>query len=74
MFGCYLDIIYNIDRKLVSYEVINKFHDNVSDKKYVFLKEEMKYGKSGWEMEYEQKWNVDLYLDIGAIEHGVRGL
>lgn len=72
--GCYLDIIFNIDRQLVSYEVIKNFHDNISDKKGIFLKEEMKYGKSGWETKYEKKWNVDLYLDIGAIEHGVRGL
>ncbi len=72
--GCYLDIIHNIDRQLIPYEAIKKFHDNSSDKKYVFLREEMKYGKSGWETKYEKKWNVDLYLDIGAIEHGVRGL
>jgi len=72
--GCYLHIINDINKQLVSHEVIQKFHENVSDKKYVFLKNEMRYGKSGWEKKYEEKWNVDLYLDIGSIEHGARGV
>lgn len=72
--GCYLNILNDINKQLVPYEVIKKFHENISDKKYIFLKEEMKYGKTGWEKKYEKNWNLDLYLDIGAIEHGVRGI
>jgi hypothetical protein len=72
--GCYLHILNDINKQLVPYKVIKKFHDNLSDKKHVFLKNEMRYGKSGWEKKYEEKWNVDLYLDVGAIEHGVRGV
>ncbi len=71
--GCYLDIINDI-KQIVPEIVIKKFHNHISDKKPVFLKDEKKYGKSGWEKKYEQKWNVDLYLDIGAIQHGVRAL
>lgn len=72
--GCYLHILNDVNKQLVPYEVIRKFHENISDKKHVFLKNEMRYGKSGWEKKYEEKWNVDLYLDIGAIEHGARGV
>ena len=72
--GCYLDIINDINKRIIPDKVIKKFHKNISNKKYVFLKDEMKYGKSGWEKKYEKKWNVDLYIDIGAIEHGVRSL
>ena len=72
--GCYLNILNNINKQLVLYEIIRKFHEHISNKKYVFLKDEMRYGKSGWEKKYEKKWNVDLYLDIGAIKHGARGV
>ncbi|MFA5102682.1 MAG: hypothetical protein WC525_05970 [Candidatus Thermoplasmatota archaeon] len=72
--GCYLNILGDINKKLVPNEIIKKFHENISQKKYIFLKQEMKYGKSGWEQKYEKIWNVDLYLDIGAIEHGARGI
>jgi len=37
-----------------------------------FLEGEKRYGKAGWERPSEEKWGVDLYLDIGAIRHGVR--
>jgi hypothetical protein len=70
--GCYLDIINDINEQIIPNKVIEKFHENISDKKYEFLKEEKGYKKSGWEEKYEKKWNVELYLDIGAIEHGVR--
>lgn len=72
--GCYLDIINDVKKGSVPDEIIKKFHKNISNRKYIFLKDEVKYGKSGWEEKYEKKWNVDLYLDIGAIEHGVRAL
>jgi CTP-dependent riboflavin kinase len=72
--GCYLNILSDINKKLVPHEILKKFHDNISNKKYIFLKDEMRYGKSVWEKKYEEKWNVDLYLDIGAVEHGVRGI
>ena len=72
--GCYLNILNNINKKLVPDEINRKFHEYISNKKIVFLKNEMRYGKSGWEQKYEKKWNVNLYLDIGAIEHGARGV
>lgn len=72
--GCYLDIINDIRGGIIPKDIIQKFLLNISNKKTIFLKEEMKYGKSGWEDKYEEKWNIDLYLDIGAIQHGVRSL
>jgi len=72
--GCYLDIINDIKRGIVPNEIVKNFHKKISKRKYVFLKDEMNYGKSGWEEKYTKKWNVDLYLDIGAIKHGVRAL
>jgi hypothetical protein len=54
--------------------MIEKFSNKISEKTVVFLKDEKRYGKSGWEKKYEKKWNIDLYLDIGAIEHGVRSI
>jgi len=71
--GCYLDIINDIKRIIPS-KIIEKFSNNISNKTVVFLKDEKRFGKSGWEKKYEKKWNVDLYLDIGAIEHGVRSI
>lgn len=72
--GCYFDIINDVKRGIVPNDIIKKFHKNISNRKYIFLKDEVKYGKSGWEEKYEKKWNVDIYLDIGSIEHGVRAL
>lgn len=72
--GCYLDLINNINNRLIPNEVIEKFYKNITNKKATFLKQEKKYGKTGWENKYEEKWNVNLYLDLGAIKHGVRGI
>jgi len=74
LIGCYLDIINDINDQLIPKGIIKKFYNSITDKKIVFLKDEKQYGKSGWEQKYENKWNVDLYLEIGAIEHGVRGV
>jgi DNA-binding HxlR family transcriptional regulator len=71
--GCYLEILNDI-KKIVGSEVIMKFQQNVSKRKVVFLKGEKRYGKGGWEGKYEKKWNVDLYIDIGAIKHGLRSV
>ena len=71
--GCYLDIINGI-RKLVKHGIVERFASKCSEKKRIFQKEEKRYGKNGWEGKYETRWNVDLYLDIGAIRHGVRGV
>ncbi|MFO7991071.1 MAG: hypothetical protein R6U61_02110 [Thermoplasmata archaeon] len=70
--GCYLDILGDIG-VTIDPEEISMFEENVKDRKMIFLEEEKKYGKNDWEKKYEKKWNVDLYLDIGAIRHGVRG-
>ena len=72
--GCYLDIINDINDQLIPNEVIENFYQNITNKKAIFLKQDKKYGKTGWENKYEEKWNVDLYLDLGAIKHGVRGV
>ncbi len=72
--GCYLDILYNIDKRLVPSATINKFLREKTKKRRIFLSQDKKYGKSGWEAPYEDRWNVDLYLEFGGIEHGVRGL
>lgn len=69
--GCYLDILSDTGVTPDKAE-IEEIRKNLSKRKSVFLREERKYGKSGWEGRYEGKWNVDLYLDIGAIRHGVR--
>ncbi|MBN1389843.1 MAG: hypothetical protein JXA22_04270 [Candidatus Thermoplasmatota archaeon] len=71
--GCYLDILKDIDQEIVSDEIIEKFFGlSQMEKKRTFLKQERSYGKSGWERKYEKKWNIDLYLDLDAIRHGVR--
>jgi len=74
LIGCYLEIINDINDQLIPKGIIKKFHDNITYEKIIFLKDEKQYEKSGWEQKYEKKWNVNLYLDIGAIEHGVRGV
>jgi hypothetical protein len=71
--GCYLDIVNSI-KKMIDLNVINEFKKNVKNQKATFLKAEVRYGKGGWEDKYEKKWNVDIFLDIGAIRHGVRAV
>ena len=72
--GCYLHIIYDLSPGLVDKKTIEMFSRHVTKKTTIFLKQLKKYGKQGWEKPYEKQWNVDLYLDIGAIRHGVRAL
>ncbi len=72
--GCYLNIIHDISSSLVDKKTIEMFFRQVNKKTAIFLKQLKKYGKQGWEKPYEKKWNVDLYLDLGAIRHGVRAL
>jgi hypothetical protein len=71
--GCYLDILNGI-QGMVDPEVIGDFEARRSGKRLRFLPGESAYGKGGWEGEYEEKWNLDLYLDLGAIRHGVRSI
>jgi hypothetical protein len=71
--GCYLDILNSI-KKFVNLNIINNYKNNISKHKKKFIKGEERYGKEGWVKKYERKWNVDLYLDIGAIRHGVRAV
>ena len=72
--GCYLDILHSIEINIVSLDSIEIFYKNQSRKKKVFLNQEKRYGKSGHEKPFEEKWNIDLYIDIDAIRHGVRSL
>lgn len=71
--GCYIDVLNSI-KKIVEPDVINAFERNISKHKRAFLSQEKRYGKAEWEDKYEKKWNVDIYLDIGAIRHGVRSV
>lgn len=71
--GCYLDILNSI-KKFVDLNIINNYRNNISKHKKKFLKAEERYGKEKWVRKYERKWNVDLFLDIGAIRHGVRAV
>lgn len=71
--GCYLDILNSI-KKFVDINIINNYRKNISKHKKKFIKGDEKYGKEGWVKKYERKWNIDLYLDIGAIRHGVRAV
>jgi hypothetical protein len=71
--GCYLDILNGI-KKFVDAEIIENFRNNISKHKTKFLESEKRFGKEEWVENYEIKWNVDLYLDIGAIRHGVRAV
>lgn len=71
--GCYLNILNDIDEEIVSDEIIEKYLGlSDGEKKKTFLKQERSFGKNGWEGEYEKKWNIDLFLDLDAIRHGVR--
>jgi len=72
--GCYLDILNSIDDKLAPSSIVNKFLKYKPKYKKAFLSQEKEFGKHGWENPFENRWNLDLYLDLGAIKHGVRSL
>ena len=71
--GCYLDILNSI-RQFVPPQIISMFEKKKIRRKRFFLKEESDYGKDGWEDFYEKKWNLNIFLDLGAIRHGVRAI
>ena len=71
--GCYLDILNN-EKPMVSADVIVSFEKYRTKRKRPFFKPDRRYGKEGWEGPYERRWNVDLFIDIGAIQHTVRSL
>ena len=68
--GCYLEILGDLGIT-VEARVIKAYLDKLDDRVIMFLKDDSAYGKSGWEAPYEDRWRVDLYLDLGAIRHGV---
>jgi DNA-binding transcriptional regulator YhcF (GntR family) len=73
--GCYLDILSDLDAGLVAKREAEAFLPFISHgDPPAFLESEREFGKEGWEKPYEGKWNVDLYLDLGAIEHGIRAV
>jgi hypothetical protein len=72
--GGYLQIIHDLSPSLVDTQTIDLFYQQVQEKTMVFLKQMKKYGKQGWEKPYETKWNLDIYLDLDAIKHGVRAI
>lgn len=72
--GCYLDVLSSIDEQMVPSSIIERFLKYKPKYKKTFLPQEKEYGKQGWEAPFEEQWNLDLYLDLGAIKHGVRSL
>ena len=72
--GCYLDVLHSVDEQIVPPSTIERFLEHKPKDKKTFLSQEKEYGKQGWEAPFEERWNVDLYLDLGAIKHGVRSL
>lgn len=72
--GCYLNIIHSLAFQLVSKKTVDQFYqEKKEDKKKIWLKSEKPYGKEEWSKPYEKKWNLDIYIDIGAIRHTLRG-
>jgi len=68
--GCYLDIVRDLGVN-VEEDVIDAYFDQRDERVVTFLETESAFGKSGWEGPYEDRWGVNLYLDRGAIRHGV---
>jgi hypothetical protein len=69
-----LDLLSDLNPDLVAKSDAERFLPFISSgDPPVFLESEKEFGKEGWEKPYENRWNVDLYLDLGAIEHGIRG-
>jgi hypothetical protein len=68
--GCYLDIVRGLGLT-VDEAVIDAYLERTDDRVVAFLETERAFGKSGWEGPYEDRWGVDIYLDRGAIRHGV---
>ncbi len=71
--GCYFDILNSLD-DIVSTHIVDKYLEYEPKNEKTFLSQEKRYGKQGWEEPFEERWNVDLYLDIDEISHGVRSL
>ncbi len=71
--GCYFDVLNSID-DIIPTPIVKKYLEYEPKKKKTFLSQEKRYGKQGWEDPFEERWNVDLYLDIDVISHGVRSL
>ena len=72
--GCYLDIIHGLNTKLISQNIIDQFYRaKKNTKTKIWLKSEKQYGKEKWSCSYEKKWNLDIYVDIGAIQHTLEG-
>jgi DNA-binding MarR family transcriptional regulator len=68
--GCYLELVRDIGVTLDE-GVVEMYLDRREDRVATFLESERAFGKSGWEGPYEERWGVDIYLDRGAIRHGV---
>ena len=71
--GCYFDILNSVD-DIIPVSIVKKYLEYEPKKEKTFLSQEKMYGKQGWEEPFEGRWNVDLYLDIDVIRHGVRSL
>jgi hypothetical protein len=70
--GCYLQILHDIDKNLVSEPVAELFRAlRRKGPRHVFLKQLKPLGKGSSLENYEREWNLDLYLDFDAITHGV---
>ncbi len=71
--GCYLEILRNIDETMVAQSIIDLFkRDPSRRRRHTFLRQLKQIGKDRALHRYERDWNLDLYLDLDAIAHGVR--
>jgi hypothetical protein len=68
--GCYLEIVRDLGVPLDE-AVLGMYLERAEDRVAIFLESEREFGKGGWEGPYEERWGVDIYLDRGAIRHGV---
>lgn len=71
--GCYFDILNSIS-DIIPESIVEKYLEHEPKSEKAFLSQEKEYGKQGWEEPFEERWNVDLYLDRDEIHHGVRSL
>ena len=71
--GCYLDILHGIDEQLIPKSVVELFKVDPAGRRHaVFLKQLKLIGKDVSLSRYAIEWNLELYLDLDGIAHGVR--
>lgn len=72
--GCYLDIIRDLNPKLIPAEAIQKFLPARRKVERTFYRKEKKYGGDDRLRPYGETWNLNLYLDYDALKRNVEGV